>query len=239
MRPIQKGECPKDDAGNKIEYEDYQNARGALIERLGEYCSYCEMHLDAALAVEHILPKKPRGASTVCQERVIDWDNYLLSCSICNSTKGNNDINLQDYLWPHLDNTFLAFFYSEGGLIMPSDLLPESLKTKARDTLHLTGLDKNPGNDHKYKDRRCMNRKECWEIAQRQKKNLQMKDTNEMRSCIESLALAKGYWSIWMTIFQDDPDMLCRFINAFKGTASDCFDSTNRYKPVSRNGGQV
>jgi len=56
MRPVVKGSCPQDDFGRDIIFKKFQNARGELIDRLGQYCSYCEMKLDSALAVEHIQP---------------------------------------------------------------------------------------------------------------------------------------------------------------------------------------
>lgn len=57
MRPIDRGMCPKDITGNIKKFSKYQDARGDLIDKLGEYCSYCEMQLDASLAVEHVQPK--------------------------------------------------------------------------------------------------------------------------------------------------------------------------------------
>ncbi|HYL44654.1 MAG TPA: hypothetical protein VEU97_14820 [Ktedonobacteraceae bacterium] len=59
----------------------YVLARRDLIKNIGQYCSYCEMPLGAALAVEHTLPKEwfPRAS--------IEWANFLLACPICNSIK--------------------------------------------------------------------------------------------------------------------------------------------------------
>ena len=56
MRPIDKGNCPQEN-GKDIVFKEYAHARGELIKRLGEYCSFCEMHLDSSLHVEHRLPK--------------------------------------------------------------------------------------------------------------------------------------------------------------------------------------
>jgi hypothetical protein len=82
MRPIERGAWPKQDAvsGEKCQFKKYDQARGEMITRLGEYCSFCEMHLDAGLAVEHVQPKKPPGAAKVDQERLLDWHNFLLAC---------------------------------------------------------------------------------------------------------------------------------------------------------------
>ena len=97
MRPVARGTHPTDAAGNKKAWTEYSQSRGDLIDRIGEYCSFCEMHLDASLAVEHIQPK------SLYPNLALEWDNFLLACTNCNSTKGDRDIKLNDYFWPHLD----------------------------------------------------------------------------------------------------------------------------------------
>ena len=87
MRPVQRGACPQDADGNDVAFTEYMQARRALIERLGECCSYCEMQLDASLAVEHVQPKKPPGAAAALPERELAWGNFLLGCTNCNSIK--------------------------------------------------------------------------------------------------------------------------------------------------------
>ena len=240
MRPVSKGDWPKNPDGTEIKYTEYAKARGELINRLGEYCSYCEMHLDASLAVEHVQPKKPDGATAVMTDRESDWHNFLLACQNCNSTKGNIDVVLNNYFWPHRDNTFRALTYSEGGLISPSNKLSIKLKEKAKATIALTGLDKHPLNNSKASDRRWNNRCEVWDIAQRNKNSLSRNFNNtDFRETIVDVATGHAYWSVWMTIFKDDPDMLQRFIEAFPGTCRECFDNSNQFAPVARPGGQV
>jgi len=236
MRPVIRGNCPQNRRGEDVRFSEYANARGELIKRMGEYCSYCEMHHDTSLAVEHIQPKKPPGVSSVLQARALDWNNFLLACSNCNSTKGNTDVILDDYLWPDRDNTFRALKYSEGGLVTPA--LDGELGRKADNTIKLTGLDKHPLNDSKASDRRWENRREKWDIAQRSKTNLENCDTPEMREQIVLSAIGHAYWSVWMTVFKDDADMLRRFIENFPGTDRSCFDAYNVYVPIARAGGQ-
>ena len=98
MRPVVRGDCPKNQDNTEIKYSDFPNARGALINRLGEFCSYCEMRLEAGLAVEHIQPKKPDGATGVISDRESDWQNFLLACPNCNSTKGNTEVIIEDII---------------------------------------------------------------------------------------------------------------------------------------------
>ncbi len=238
MRPVSRGSRPKDKQGNDIQFTVYADARGALINRMGEYCSYCEMHLDASLAVEHVQPKRPPGSATVDIARALDWDNFLLACANCNSTKDNKDVDLGEYLWPDRDNTFLALKYSEGGIVSPSPRLNDMVKSKAENIIRLTGLDKRPLNDPKASDRRWINRREAWDMAIESKKSLAKCDMPEMRELIVLLAKAKGYWSVWMTVFAGDADMLKRFIDAFPGTCHNCFDANNGYTALARPGGQ-
>ena len=237
MRPVNRGPIPTDESGDEINFKIYQNARGKLIERLGETCSYCEMHLDSGLAVEHVKPIKPPGSNENLQERVLDWYNFLLACPNCNSTKSNKDVILDDYFWPDKDNTFRAFTYSEGGIITPSNELSLELQSKANATLELTGLDKCPLNNPKASDRRWINRREVWDIAVRNREHLSQNENDSFRELIVDTMTGHAYWSIWMTVFQDDSDMLQRFIKSLAGTAEDCFNEDGM--PLQRSGGLV
>jgi hypothetical protein len=58
-----------------------------------------------------------------------------------------------------------------------------------------------------------------------------------MQDMIVIHAVDKGFFSVWMTVFKDDPDMLNRFIAAFPGTCADCFDVQG--KAISRPGGRI
>jgi uncharacterized protein (TIGR02646 family) len=234
MRPIVRGEQPVDCQGDAIPFKNYTNARMALIDRIGEYCSYCEMHLDASLAVEHVQPKQASGTMKIDQARALNWNNLLLACTNCNSTKGRVDVDLDEYLWPDRDNTFVAFRYSEGGVVSPA--LEGDLHQKARNTIQLTGLDKTPNNS-KASDRRWLNRKEAWDIAMRSRYRLATTDNHYFREQIVETAVANGFWSIWMSVFKDDADMRLRFLNAFPGTCIACFDEKHGYSPISRVGG--
>ncbi|MEI8248475.1 MAG: HNH endonuclease [Lentisphaerota bacterium] len=236
MRPVLRGAWPQKN-GQDIQFKEYSEARAELIRRLGEYCSYCEMHLDSSLAVEHVKPKKPSGSSTVDQTRDLNWNNFLLACVNCNSAKGNTDVKINDYFWADRDNTFLVFQYSEGGRILPASHLNEELMKKAKATIELAGLDKQPLNDSSASDRRWENRREAWDIAVDSKADLAQNDTPQMRRQI--VRSVRGYWSTWMTVFKDDPDMLQRLIRAFPGTCESCFDAGNGYLPIPRPEEQV
>lgn len=235
MRPIDKGSSPLDSNQKPIQFKTYQHSRGHLISRLGLYCSYCERFLGGDLAVEHIQAKSKHS------DLELDWDNFLIACKNCNSVKGDQEVVLTDYFWPDKDNTFLAFTYISGGMIITSSALTKSSLELAKNTINLTGLDRTPSYDvnanPEMSDRRWAERRTAWEKAERAKKNLMKNDTDEMRSQILDTATSTGFFSVWMTIFQHDRDMLERFINTFPGTSSSCFNSN--FVAIKRTGGVI
>ena len=105
MRSVQRGPRPTGNDGSRISFQKYGQAKGPLrehlIERIGEYCSYCERCGD--LHVEHVIPKsKAKNLET-------EWSNLLLGCVNCNSRKSNKNDSRDGYLWPDRDDTFNAF----------------------------------------------------------------------------------------------------------------------------------
>ena len=232
MRPVIRGDCPTADDGAPIVFSAYPKARAKLIERLGECCSYCEVHLDTSLAVEHVQPKKPPGAVVNDITRELNWDNFLLACTNCNSNKDNKDVVLNDHLWPDRDNTFLGIDYRPGGLV---EAAPGVYNARALKTIKLVGLDKVPtvrDQENEASDRRWNNRREAWDIAQMSKLNLAQLDYPIMRDQI--VLQIQGFWSVWVTVFKDDPDMIERILDCIPGTAKHCFDHTNRFAAIPR-----
>lgn len=100
MRPVNKGESPYE------EIADYDEALPYLEERIGLYCSYCEMPVFHVPEVEHVVSKTQGGNRT-------KWENLLLGCKYCNTRKSNKVTaeNENEYLWPDRYNTALAFSY--------------------------------------------------------------------------------------------------------------------------------
>lgn len=237
MRPVIRGSHPINDDGTVLAVSRYEQFRGPLIKRIGAYCSYCEMKLDTSLAVEHVKPKIVDGV--IQADRLLDWDNCLLACTNCNSSKGNENIKISGYFWPDIDNTCRSFEYNEGGCITVAQWLSPDMKEKAICTLKLTGLDKTPLDNDRASDRRWLNRKEVWEIAQLALSRLRSNNIEDMRAQIVDTMKGHGYWSIWMAVFHEDADMRGRFIQAMSGTDSNCFDATNGYAPVQRIGGAI
>lgn len=232
MRPVIRGACPTEDDGTPRVFKSYPMARGSLITQLGECCSYCEVHLDTSLAVEHVQPKKPPGAVVNDLSRELSWENFLLACTNCNSIKSNEDVVLDDYVWPDRDNTFLAINYQQGGIVKAAPGVDE---VRANRIIELVGLDKVPSiadQENEASDRRWNNRREAWDIALESKKNLALLNFPVMRAQI--VLQIQGFWSIWMTVFKDDPDMIERILKCIPGTAEHCFDMTKGYEAIVR-----
>jgi hypothetical protein len=128
MRPVRRRGSPRQN-----DFADYRDALPELVSRLGPYCSYCERRVATQLAVEHIEPKALHPA------RRGRWENFLLACVNCNSTKGDSDVVLADTLLPDRDNTFVAVRYAPDGTVAPA---PGATQPRASATLALVGLDK-------------------------------------------------------------------------------------------------
>lgn len=232
MRPVDRGPWPEQADGSPVQFAEYADAKGHLLEKLGELCSYCEMPISNAPAVEHVQPKIRHGDL----ERT--WCNLLLSCCYCNSTKGKSDPGRGGLLWPDVDNTALAFSYSVAGARV-NEGLPGELFERASRTFRLTGLDRRPGGEREPSaaDRRFLQRQQVWHLAQMAQDDLERNRCATVMKWIVSTARARGFWSVWMTVFKDDVEMRARFIQAFEGTAAVCFDA--RTCPVRRAGGAL
>jgi uncharacterized protein (TIGR02646 family) len=223
MRPVCKGGSPITG-----EYEDYRDAFPEMQARSGPYCSYCERRIATNLAVEHIQPKD----DDLYPELEGSWDNYLLGCVNCNSTKGNKDVILSNVFLPDRDNTFHAFDYTADGKVQPAGHLAATERGIADSTLRLVGLEKRVSsvldeNGKIVAIDRVSQRMETWLIAEESKAELEDSPTDGMRRQIARTAAAQGHFSIWMKVFENDAEMRRRFIAvSFPGTATDCFDAT-------------
>lgn len=219
MRPIFRGNSPQ-----TVDYAEHRDAFFDLASCIGMFCSYCERRIGTNLAVEHIQPQELYGG---LKGR---WDNFLLGCVNCNSTKGHKDVALSDILLPDRDNTAAAYTYSMDGTISTHASLSDPQKLMAQATLALTGLDKTPAaavdsNGKLVAVERLSQRMQVWLIAQESKKDLHLNPNDAFRRQVARTALGHGFFSIWMTVFQDDPDVRRLLIQEFTGTAADCFDA--------------
>jgi uncharacterized protein (TIGR02646 family) len=221
MRPVDRGAWPTDPRGAREVFTSYGDAMSPLIARLGRFCSYCEMRIDNVPAVEHVSPKRRDP------ERERDWDNLLLACVYCNARKGNHPKPslLGEYCWPDRDNTFRAFAYRESGEVEINRALPDTAQALAMRLRALVGLNDRPreGQHLDAGDPRWQKRIRVWDIASEHRDDLVERDTPRIRERIVKVASETGCWSIWMTVFANDPDMRRRLLAAFPGTARGCF----------------
>lgn len=235
MRPVSKGDSPV-----QGDFNDYRDAYRELVARLGNYCSYCERRIQANLAVEHIQPKDANRYPQL-EKR---WSNFLLACVNCNSTKGDKDVLLDQVLLPDRDNTFNALTYPRDGKVQVASHLTGNLKAMADRLVKLVGLSKKvreyfDANGKLIAIDRSSQRKDVWLIAEESKIDLASNPTDAMRRQVIKTAKAEGFFSIWMEVFTGDPVMRNKLIEAFKGTAADCFDATTTAvvspRPVNNN----
>lgn len=226
MRPIDKGKAPRT-------YTDYGQARHDLAEKIGYYCSYCEMKVFQGIEVEHILPQNQGGA-------VLDWDNFLLSCKYCNTIKSDHNSNITDYFWPDRDNTDLVFEYSEGNVIKPKSTLKTDFKPIAENTINLTGLDRIPSgeNEPTKADTRWRSRKEQWDKAKDSLARWQKAPIPEMAEQIASTSL-EGHYSIWIKVFENQKVVLDEIDRVYKTKYSLFKQLDNEGKRELRLGGLI
>jgi uncharacterized protein (TIGR02646 family) len=228
MRPIERGPSPR-----ATDFDDYRDAFPELASRLGSYCSFCERRIPANLAVEHIQPKALLAYAAL----VGRWDNFLLACVNCNSTKGDRDVVLADVVLPDRDNSDKAFVYAADGSIAGTPTFSPPLRAKANATLALCGLDKAASRVRDANGRfvaidRSRQRQDAWAIAEDAKASLATARTPVVIQLIVNLALAQGFFSVWMTVFASDLDVRRALIAAFPGTATTCYDPSTTL-PVS------
>jgi hypothetical protein len=230
MRPVNKGYAPYSSIS------DYGEALPFLERAIGLYCSYCEFPLIHVPEVEHIVSKKHGGELT-------DWNNLLVSCKYCNTRKKAiiNKANVDEYLWPDQYNTALAYNYENGVPTVNEDNLinidpsGDALK-KAQNLFDLIKLDNIPL--LREKDRRARERNRAFECAldslvdYQKGKEMYPEQIEALSKQIIRTAIYSGFFSIWTTIFAEEPEILRALINAFPGTEKSFFDENGLPKPI-------
>jgi uncharacterized protein (TIGR02646 family) len=222
MRPVQRGVSPQ-----ATDFANYEDAKPFLVSRLGRYCSYCERRVATNLAVEHIQPKGLKAYEALAGR----WDNFLLGCVNCNSTKKDKDVVLSEVLLPDRDNTAVAYDYLPDGRIDIAAAVSTACRPKAERLLTLVGLDKPVSvaldeNGKQVALDRVSQRMDLWGIALEATQDVDANPGNDaVRKGAVRTAVAEGFFSIWMLVFATDADMRRRLIDAFPGAkGSGCFD---------------
>lgn len=250
MRPFERGSVPTDAAGNALTVTHYRDWRRDLIDRIGPYCAYCNMPLGHKLEVEHM--------SAQAQQLVnpLDWSNLALSCNTCNTTKNARPYSPATHYLPDRHNTHMAFVYVPRQRrrntrdrklydvvdVEPAPGLTAAQQLKAQNTLDLVDINLIDGR-RSIPNQRFSSRLGAWRDAEASLQDYEIIVSQapayslQQARQIARTAKATGFFSLWFVIFSKYPEVLKLLVHKdqFPGTALNCFDSANGYRPVPRN----
>lgn len=206
MRSLQRKSWPKNSDGSQKVFKAYKDFLPDLKENFGRYCCYCEKR-ERKLDVEHIAPKSHNPS------QILDWDNLLLACPVCNRDyKKNKNPSRAGYVWPDVDDTFDIFEYHGDGSMTVNQSLSPQKQVEAQNTIGLMNLNAPGGKNDEIR----MIRMEQWNVASDLLDEYKRKKIS-IDSIVENV-VANGYWSVWMTVFKDYPEVTQKIADAFPGT---------------------
>ena len=157
------------------------------------------------LDVEHVVPQ------VHVRQLETEWSDFLLACRNCKRRKWHNNTSRDGYLWPDVDDTFNAFTYRSGGRVSVAEELEPDERTKANELFGLVGL----GAPVTDSDRRRHKKRQAWDKAKEIRDSANVDDKWRW---VNDVAVATGFFSVWMTVFRDDVDMCRKLKQAFPGT---------------------
>lgn len=237
MRPINKGSIPLFN-GNPIYVTNYRNWRRHLIDRIGFYCSFCNMRLNDSPQVEHVI------AQDIDPTKALEWDNMLLACGPCNRSKSADPCPPTTHYIPEFHNTHLAFEYFL--TFHPRNNLPAAFvrfrqgvpnRSKANNTIGLCALDRDTTRTpDQVTDLRWKYRAEIMISASIWRKQFDDWGHLELTGYVELLKImvrSSGFWSIWYETFHDIFEIRMMLIQDFPGTDLGSFDPTS-FLPLPR-----
>jgi len=247
MRPLDKGGVPTLADGTPMKPTDYKNWRKPLIDRIGYYCAYCNQPLSNSLQVEHVIPKNPSLGYVAGDP--LAWDNMLLACGPCNNAKSNHPIDPVTHYLPEEHNSHLPFVITpvtssgnEHAIVAARAGLTATQDQKAKRTIALLELDNIDERDA-IVDIRSIRRRDTIAAVNANKEQFdeaKLSPTFNLNAAAERVALQakiSGFFSLWYEAFANEPEVMKRLIDLtiIKGTAQNCFDPANGYKPIPRN----
>ncbi len=247
MRPVFRGPTPTKPDGSVKIVTDYNDWRGDLINRLGRYCSYCEIPLTHSANVEHVTPQ------ALAPSLQLEWSNMLLACSSCNGSKGKKPCSPVTHILPDYHNGVLAFTVQlvmvrrrrlpslPGCIVIRRLGLTAASQAKAEATIQLCSLNK-AKRLAKASDRRWELRWEALQSAKEWRKDWDaIPVVNRVRFIVLLLtaAVPTGFFSVWFEVFDDVPEIKQALLTAFPGTEISCFDSSAGYTPTVRVAGDL
>lgn len=206
MRSLQRNPWPQNPDGSKKTPAEYKDFLPNLIDNFGRYCCYCEIAY-WSLDVEHVAPK------SLNPTQICNWDNLLLACPKCNRDyKKSWNSNRDGFVWPDTYDSFDMFEYHVDGSMNVKNNLSSPEKDFAKNTIDLLKLNE----PESCSNWLCSKRYEQWDIASG--------DLEDYKKGIRSIdrivknVVANGYWSVWMTVFKDYPEVTQKIADAFPGT---------------------
>ena len=215
MRPINKGNIPTNKDGVDKEYTSYRQAKDDLRDRLGSFCSYCEMNIDNQPDIEHISPKSKNS------ELENDWENFLLACKPCNILKSDNNDNRDDYLFPDTHNTSFLYEYSISGVKVRDDL-DSTTKKLATATFDLVQLNRKLDTSGRTDDRKLA-RLNSWNKAQEALSDL-LELPNELAMIRQTARSCNGFFTMWIQVFKNYPEVKKAILENVAGSSLNCYD---------------
>ena len=144
-----------------------------------------------------------------------EWTNFLLGCVNCNGTNQHRNRSRDGYVLPNEDDTQAVFEYLPDGIVRVRAGIPEPDRTEAENLFNLVGLGRRPTNDSRASDLRWRKRREAWRTAEMALKRIAEGDDPEW---VVRLAQTSGFWSVWMAVFHEYPDVRDRLEGGFPGT---------------------
>lgn len=203
----------------------YSAASKPLKKRLGNYCCYCERMYPTNLAVEHKCPKDLK----INWNLALSWDNFLLSCTTCNSKKSTLKLeknNIHTFLFPDKNDTYHIFNY-----INRKDYIPCINKNfvqdpndfiRANNTLLMVKL--NQKENVTDEATRSFRR---WQVDEQAKDWGEVVNSLGINRKLESLITRNiqdsGCWSVWMNELEDIPVIKEILLYALPNTAIEYF----------------
>lgn len=237
MRPIDKGDTPQLDNKEKT-VSDYKDWRQDLLDRIGNYCAYCNMVLTDGPQVEHVAPK------VINPQLRLKWSNMLLACGACNRAKSAWPYESNTHYLPDYHNTYLAFDHvivphPKKKNLMACVPVPKNINLvnieKAANTIELfkfNAITSNP----RATDLRWKYRFEAYQSSRlwRDSWDNWGKDVPDaFVPLLLDAALGKGFFSIWFECFHNVTIVKRNLIEAFPGTRLDCFSEADNYEPIA------
>jgi hypothetical protein len=225
---------------------DYKDWRQDLLDCLGNWCCYCNMPLTDSPQVEHVSPKNPQPGHAA--GAYLDWENMVLACGPCNRAKSNKPILEAHFYMPDTHNTHLVFEYfvvlhpirpGKFACIPRPNAHAQIDEDRAKRTIELCKLDTIKKGDDRATDLRWHYRFEAWTYAQDCKADWDewgKQMAAQFIPLLTKVALGKGFFSVWLQVFDQVPVVCQALIKAFPGTAN-CFDVDGR--PIPRNGALI